>query len=189
MNNKQQLIYDTSNKYHAIIYLKFSCVIIFLLLSVNSLAEQSQTGFNITSPVSGVINKVYVTEGQSVKKGDLLLEYDTHLINSQLSEVQAKINFTRLNQAEAKKEFERAEELYDRTVLSELALQQEKISYRKAMAQYASIKNKLVHAQWDKKHSQLYASFSGTVMQVLSYPGQYVNNQYIAQTLFIIQPE
>ncbi len=190
MNIKQHLTSYMSNQHYPIINLRFAfALVVFLMMNVNALAEQSSPGFNITSPVSGIINKVFVSEGQMIKKGDLLLEYETSLIKSQLSEVQAKINLTRLNQSEAKKELARAEELYDRTVLSEQELQQAKISYRVAMAQYARAKNKLTHTEWYIKHSKLYAAFSGTVVQVLSYSGQYVNNQYTAQTLFIIKPE
>ena len=150
-------------------------------------AQEGQSGYKITSPVSGVIKTVNVKPGQMVKKGDLLLEYDDSLIASNLSEVKAKIQLAKLNKVEAKKEFERAEELYDRTVLSEQELQQANVLYSKALAQYAAAKNELVHAQWDMDHTKLYAAFSGQVSQIFSYPGQYVNNKFTAQTLLIIK--
>jgi multidrug efflux system membrane fusion protein len=158
------------------------------LFSMTSYAqENNSTVYKITSPLTGVIKTVHVKVGQVVKKGDLLLEYDAVLINSDLAAAQAKINMEKFNKSEAKKEFERAEELYDRTVLSEYDLQQAKLLYSKAIAQYEGAKNELVYAQWDEAHRKLYVSFSGKVTQVFSYPGQYVNNQFSAQILMLIQ--
>ncbi len=172
----------------------FLRVLVFLMftglqVSSNVLAQEIASGYQITSPVSGVIKQVYVQSGKTVKPGDLLLEYDMTLIASNLLEAEALIKLAKVDLAEAKKERERAEELYDRTVLSDHELQQAKVLYSKASAQYASAKNQLVHAQWDKKHSKLYAPFQGRVVKVLSYPGQYVNNKFTAQTLLILEKD
>ncbi|WP_198263789.1 efflux RND transporter periplasmic adaptor subunit [sulfur-oxidizing endosymbiont of Gigantopelta aegis] len=154
---------------------------------MSAYAQEQAMVYKITSPLTGVVKTVYVKAGQVVKKGDLLLEYDASLINSTLAAAQAKINMEAFNKSEAKKELGRAEELYDRTVLSEYDLQQAKLLYRKAVSQYASAKNELVYAQWDEAHRKLYATFSGTVTAVFSYPGQYVNNQFSAQSLLLIE--
>jgi multidrug resistance efflux pump len=172
---------------------RFSCFQLFLFLilllhgNINILAQENKLEIKITSPVSGVIKKVYVQTGQIIKHGDLLLEFDDTLILSNLSEAHAKMNLAIINRSEAKKELERAEELYERTVLSEHELQQSKISYSDSMAQYASAQNLMVHAQWEKKHSKLYAPFHSQILNVSSYAGQYVNNKLTAQTLFIIK--
>ena len=152
----------------------------------NASAQEKKSGFQITSPVSGVVKQVYAQVDKTIKQGDLLLEFDDSLIVSNLAEAKASMKLAKLNRAEAKKELERAEELYDRTVLSEHELQQAKVLYSKASAQYASADNQLIHAQWEKTHSKLYAPFHGRIIQVFSYPGQYVNNKLTAQTLMIM---
>lgn len=162
--------------------------IIFLMLATHVMASEN-SDYKITSPLSGVIKNVYVTSGKTIKKGDVLLEFDDTLINSNLFEAQSNLKLAKLNREEAKKEYERAEELYDRTVLSDHDLQQAKILFAKAEAQYASAKNQLVHAQWNIKHSKLYATFTGQVTRVFSYPGQYVNNQFAAQPLLLIKTD
>lgn len=167
-------------------YLSCMIVTLFLMLSINVIASD-KVEYKITSPISGVVKHVYVTAGKIVKKGDLLLEFDNTLIASNLSEAQANVKLAKLNRAEAKKELDRAEELYERTVLSEHDLQLAKVLYAKAEAQSSSAENKLVHAQWDVKHSKLYAAFNGQVSQIFSYSGQYVNNQFSAETLLIIK--
>jgi len=169
--------------------LSINALLIFFLymMSLNVSASEPDSGYEITSPISGVIQAVHVQAGKLVKKGDLLLEFDNSLINSNLSEAQALMNLAKINLSEAKKEHERAEELYDRTVLSEHDLQKAKIQYSQAGAKYASSKNKLIHAQWEVTHSKLYAPFPGKVIKVFSFPGQYVNNQLTAQKLMIIE--
>lgn len=170
-----------------LLLLKGLLILLFSLMSHSINAEESNSVYEITSPVSGVIGTIHVNAGKTVKKGDLLLEYDISLINSNLSEAKANMELAKIKLSEARKEYERAEELYERTVLSEHDLQMAKVEYSQAKAQHARGKNLLIHAQWEMTHSKLYAPFSGKVTRVLSYPGQYVNNQMIAQKLLMIK--
>ena len=163
---------------------KFSLFFITLLLCN---VVYAQDDFNITSPISGVVDKLFVQPGQSVKKGEILLQFDTLLIDSELSVAKAKMTACRQNLSETEKEYERAKELYDRTVLSEHDLQKAKIDYLKVKAQYSQVNNLLVQAQWNKDHSKLVAPFSGIVEKVFSYDGYYVNNEMSAQPLLILK--
>ncbi len=158
-----------------------------LMISCQALAENADIRYEITSPVSGVIKQVYVHEGKNVKQGELLLEFDDTLLLSDLAEARAQLKLAKDNLTEAKKELARARELYDRTVLSEHELQQAKISYSKAAASSAAADNHLAHAQWNLTHSKLHAPFDGLVTRLSSYPGQYVNNAFTAQTLMLMQ--
>ncbi|MEN8225772.1 MAG: hypothetical protein ABFS05_10480, partial [Bacteroidota bacterium] len=62
-----------------------------------------------------------------------------------------------------------------------------KVQYSQASAQYARAKNQLVHAKWQVTHSKVYAPFHGKVIKVLSYTGHYINNEFKAQPLLIIE--
>ncbi len=183
MNQQNQKIISKALKHK---YLAGLTAMALLMVSINVSASEN-ADFEITSPLSGVVKHIYVSTGKAVKKGDLLLEFDDALIISNLSEAQSMIRLAKLNREEAKKEFQRAEELYDRTVLSEHELQQAKVLYAKAQAQYAKAENQLIHAQWYIKHSKLYAGFTGKVSRIYSYPGQYVNNQFSVQPLLQIK--
>ena len=183
MNQQNQKIISKALKHK---YLAGLTAMALLMVSINVSASEN-ADFEITSPLSGVVKHIYVSTGKAVKKGDLLLEFDDALIISNLSEAQSMIRLAKLNREEAKKEFQRAEELYDRTVLSEHELQQAKVLYAKAQAQYAKADNQLIHAQWHIKHIKLYAGFTGKVSRIYSYPGQYVNNQFSVQPLLQIK--
>jgi len=186
MKKQQYLSNSLAKKCSAYWLISFSMAIA-VFYSISASAQENISGYQITSLVSGVIKQVYVQAGKTVKQGDLILEFDTTLIDSNLAEAKAMISLAKINFSEAKKERERAEELYERTVLSEHELQLARVLYTKASAQYAGAKNKLIHAQWEKTHSKLYAPFNARISKVSAYAGQYVNNQFIAQTLVVLE--
>ena len=169
------------------LYDKMARLFLYFVALILCNAVSAQDGFEITSPVSGVVEKIFVKPGQSVKKGEILLQFDTQLIDSELFVAKAKMTACKQNLSEAEKEYERANELYDRTVLSEHDLQKAKTDYLKVKAQYSQINNLLVQAQWNKDHSKLVAPFSGIVLKVFSYDGYYVNNEMKAQPLLILK--
>ncbi len=151
-------------------------------------SRQEANLYPVSSPISsGVIKKIYVKEGQSIKQGDLLFDFDDRLIKSNLEEAKANVNMVRLKLIEAKKEVARSEELYERTVLSDYELQQSKIQYSEAQASLAQAKNKLVHAQWDQDYSKVHAPFNAMVKTILCYSGCYVNNNFSAQTILFLE--
>lgn len=170
-------------------FLKLPFFIFFILLldTAKVLADETLTGYQITSPVSGLIKQVYAKKNKTVKRGELLLEFNNTLIDSNLSAAESQMKLAKINLAEAKKELDRANELYQRTVLSEHDLQLAKILYAETSARFASAKNQLIHAQWNREHSKLYAPFNGRIMKVFSYQGQYVNSKFTAQTLLILK--
>lgn len=63
------------------------------------------------------IRQVYVQEGQSVKKGDKLLSYDTTLTALDIERAQIDYERQQLQQENAKKELERLDLAYDRDAL------------------------------------------------------------------------
>ncbi len=164
-------------------------LLLLLTFSAGIVYSETQTNlFPISSAISsGVIKTIHVTEGQTVKKGDLLFEFDDRLINSNLEEAQANVRMASLKASEAKKEVERSVELYERTLLSDYDLQQSRVKYREAQAELAQAKNKLVHVQWDKDYSKVYAPFNARVKTLKCYTGCYVNNNFSTQTILFLE--
>jgi len=113
--------------------------------------------------------------------------FDETLINSKLMSAKSALKLAEINLLEAKKEFQRSQELYECTVLSEHDLQTSKIQHLKARSQHAKAENKLTHLLWDKRHHKVHAPYNAVIVKILSYPGQSINNKFAAQTLFIIQ--
>lgn len=162
-------------------------LVVLLSLSANIIAENKTAELPVTSVTSGIIKKIHVQTDQIVKKGDLLIEFDDTLINSQLSVAKAMQKLAKNNLSEAKAELQRSEELYDRTVLSDHDLQMSKINYLKALAEHSSADNELIHREWEQKEHKVYAPFNAKIIKILCYSGQYINNKFSAQSLLIIQ--
>lgn len=164
------------------------CLFLLINLIVCDIhAENSESEINITSAISGIVKTIHVKINQTIKQGELLLEFDETLINSNLLEANAMIKLTQINLLEAKKELERSKELFERTVLSEHDLQVSKVNYFKALSLHSEAENKLKHSLWDKKHHKLYAPYTATINKILTYTGQYINNKYAVQPIFVIQ--
>lgn len=163
----------------------FSLLVLFALSNVS--AREGQSQYQITSPVSGIVKKIYVKAGQIVKQDELLLEFDSTLIDSDIKEAKAQKTLAAVSLKEAKKELERAKELYERTVLSDHELQTADISYNENLVKYATANKQLIHAQWGKKHSSVRAPFDAKIIKIFAYQGQFINNKLQVQVLFLFE--
>jgi len=101
----------------------------------------------LSTPVSGVVVRVTVEPGQSVRKGTLLLSLDPTLFKAGLAEAQADSTRLGEEQADAKKELGRANELYARTVSSTTELDASKLRDAKAAAQVAAAQARVTKAR------------------------------------------
>lgn len=124
--------------------------------------------------VSGVVEKVNVQVGQTVKKGDVLLALNQEAFKAALEKAKAESDSAQLAMQEASKEWDRAQELYDRTVLSEHELATAKVSDAKGQAGYQLAQAKLAQAKINLQYSQVVAPFDGVVVQVNAARGQTV---------------
>lgn len=124
---------------------------------------------------SGVVAEVPVAQGQRVSKGELLLRLDQRGFKADLAAAQAAHRHAQALLAEAQREFDRAEELYDRTVLSEHERTVAIIGLREAQAVAEKARAGLVRAQLALEHSELHAPLDGLVETLSVVPGQVVN--------------
>ena len=124
--------------------------------------------------VSGVVMEVPVRAGQRVAEGDLLVGLDSRGFRAQVAGIRAEAARADALLAEAQREDERAEELFERTVLSEHERARATIALREAEAAAGRARADLVAARLDLERSQLQAPFSGRVLVVHAVPGQAV---------------
>lgn len=122
--------------------------------------------------VSGVVQQVHVDAGQKVSKGDILVSLDRRGFATQVSRRTAEHRHAQARLAEARREDERAIELYDRTVLSDFERNQALIALRAAQATAEQARAALVEARLDLERSEIRAPFDGVVLAVDVAPGQ-----------------
>lgn len=137
----------------------------------------------LSLPASGRVEKITVVPGAAVAAGEVILELDTRTARAQLADARAAQREAELRRAEAQREWDRAKELYDRTVLSERELQLAEIGFAAADARHQAARAAAVAAEVDLDYTRLSAPFDAWVLDLYVAPGQAVVNQVQAMPL------
>ncbi|MGD9000584.1 MAG: efflux RND transporter periplasmic adaptor subunit [Granulosicoccaceae bacterium] len=118
----------------------------------------------LSTPVSGVVDEVLISPGAQVKKGQVLLRLVPANFNTRVQKARAAEESTRYALAEAEREFERAQELYERTVLADHDLKLAEIAYKTAKAHHSAAQAELADARQALADSVIRAPFDGIVL-------------------------
>lgn len=111
--------------------------------------------------MAGTLIKVYVKEGQNVKKGQLLATIDDGGMSSQLEQLKTQA-------ALAKTTFERQKRLWEQRIGSE-------IQYLQAETNYQAVMNSVKQAESQLAKSNIRAPFSGIIDNVIQEQGTVVS--------------
>ena len=128
----------------------------------------------LSTPVSGVVAEVKVQPGQRVAKGGLLLRLDNRALRARLERARAALAPAERRYAEARRELERNQELYDQGLLAEHELETARIAHDEAKAARAAARAQEVEAAQALEYSALRAPFAAWVLRRLAEPGQTV---------------
>lgn len=126
----------------------------------------------LSVPVTSRVKLVAVHPGEAVEAGQLLLQLDTRIVQGQLAQARSAVKYHELQRAEAQREWDRAKELYDRTVLSERELQVAEIGFATADAEYQAARVSLVTAEVSLEDHSLKAPVAAWVLETLITTGQ-----------------
>jgi len=140
----------------------------------------------ISTPVSGVVEKVVVDAGDKVVKDDVLLHLEPGVFKAGVAAASADLRNRNEAYKEAKRELERMQELYERTMLSEHDLQLAKNALVRAKAEKDQASASLVKAKYDLKYSSVRAPFDAVVLERHAQPGQVISADIRPETLFIL---
>ncbi|TCV89101.1 efflux RND transporter periplasmic adaptor subunit [Sulfurirhabdus autotrophica] len=140
----------------------------------------------ISAPVSGVVQSVHVDAGDHVNKGQVLLALDSATYQSMVAESQAAM--TRLSEefAEAKRDRDRVQELYNRTVISTTELDQAKLRYAKAQSMLAEARARLNQNRKFLNDATVRAPYDAVVVARQVEPGMTVATGIQPQTLMVL---
>ncbi len=140
----------------------------------------------LTTPVSGVVAEVLVDTGDRVEQGQELLRLDPRSFRTHIKQARARVDKEEQVREEARREWERAQELYDRTVLSDHDLQLAEIAFVAADADYRAAEAELARAQLELEQSVIRAPVQGFVIRKDAEPGQTVVTRLQATPLLIV---
>lgn len=118
----------------------------------------------LSTPVSGVVAEVNAQPGMQVKKGDVLLKLGPADFKTRIRRARAAVTKTRHALAEAEREWERGQELYERTVTSDRELKLSEIAYQSAKADHSAASAELSMATKALADSMIKAPFDGIII-------------------------
>jgi multidrug efflux system membrane fusion protein len=167
-------------------------MIVCLLISGKLLAQDLDARIDwnsrveLSTLVSGMVGRINVRPGETVKRGQVLLELDQRGHKSRLAAAQSRMEATSQQHEEAKRELDRALELYDRTLLSDHERKQAEIAAALSGAAYREAQAKLVTIRLQREYSRITAPFDGIVASIHVQPGQAVINRHATVALITL---
>ncbi|WP_298220724.1 HlyD family efflux transporter periplasmic adaptor subunit [Halothiobacillus sp.] len=140
----------------------------------------------LSTPVSGVVTEIPVQPGQQVEKGTVLLRLDRKPLADRLAAAVAiRLGLVRAA-AEAKRDAERTQQLYDRTVASESERQEALIKQEQAVARLNEARAKADLRQWELGKTTLTAPYPARILSVDTAVGETVSSELNAPVLLRI---
>ena len=130
----------------------------FLELQGNVMTKQNVL---IYPEMNGTLYKVYVNEGESVKKGQLLATIDDGGMSSQLTQLKTQ-------EALAKTTYERQKRLWEQKIGSE-------IQFLQAQTNYEAIQSSVAQAESQLAKSNIRAPFTGIIDDIIQEQGTVVS--------------
>jgi len=120
---------------------------------------------DMSTPVSGMVAEVLVNAGDKVEKDAVLLRLQPDRFDAALRSANAVKKDAQYKLKEAEREWDRAQELYERTVLSDTDLQLAENLLVSAQAEFAKAKAQQINAKRDALESVVRAPFAAVVLQ------------------------
>jgi RND family efflux transporter MFP subunit len=140
----------------------------------------------LSTPVSGVVKAVNVEVGDLVKRNQVLLSLDSTTYRASVAENQAEISRFNAAAEEAKRDLDRAQELYQRTIVSTTDLDQAKLRRVKSLSMLAEAHARLRQNQKLLDDTSLRAPFDAVVILRQAEPGQSVASGLQPQMLLTL---
>lgn len=143
----------------------------------------------VGAQVSGEIEKLYVSVGQKVKKGDLIAEIDSTTQQNEVDTQKARLNSYQVQQASAEislkiaeRQYQRMQQLYKQNAASSEELENAEDTYELAKAKVAETDAALKEttialstAETNLGYTRITAPLDGTIVSVPVKQGQTVN--------------
>lgn len=126
----------------------------------------------VASRLTGYVRRLYVHEGQTVKKGQLLLAVDPTDVKGGIEQARAAVSKAEAALADAKANYERYKALYEQHAVPEQRFQQIEMAYKVAQGNYAAARSALSTARSQLTYADVRAPFDGTVVGKFIDAGQ-----------------
>lgn len=169
-----------------------SIVTLTLMNTASVIAEEYEATLvwskrvELSTPVNGLVQKVFAETGKIVAKGDVLVQLDPRAFKADLKYAKAKFKNTNEQSQEAKRELDRQTDMYDRTMLSDHELQVAKNNFTAAQSLYQQAQSSLTKAKLNLEFSAIRAPFNAIVISSSAVKGQVVASEITPPVLVIV---
>ena len=136
---------------------------------------KGQNDVTIMPQVSGQLMKIAVTEGQQVKKGQVLFVIDSRNAQLELEAAQANLQAALAQENSAKLEFESNKNLFDKKIVSSYMLSNSENAFKQAQASVAQAKAAVNRAKVNLGFCTITASVSGVIGEIPVRTGDQVS--------------
>lgn len=129
----------------------------------------------ITPDIAGKVARIYVSEGEKVKKGQLLAELDTESIRLQLKQAEAALALAKANYEDARRNLERMERLFKEKAVSDQQYEKVRLAFEAAQAQKDQAEAAVNLAKHSLEVSIMRAPFDGVIASKNLEEGDVIN--------------
>ena len=127
---------------------------------------KGQNDVTITPQVSGQLMRIAVSEGQLVKKGQVLFAIDSRNAQLELEAAQANLQAALASESSAKLEYESNKNLFDKKIVSSYMLSNSQNSYKQAQAAVAQARASVNRAKVNLGFCTITAPVSGVIGEI-----------------------
>lgn len=142
---------------------------------------------NLVLSSNGLIKKINVSVGDSVKKGELLLELDSEDLKASVLLAKKKIELSELNLKYAKKAYERFSKVKD--VVDEEKFDTYTSNYERSKIELSNAKANLVYKKALLEKTRLKAPFAGIIIKKTAEEGDGVSSAMMSTLLTLINKD
>ena len=142
--------------------------------------------YEVNFPLDGRVASVHVRAGDRISKGTKLVELDPEPIAIRISQYEAEVAANKPVLADAKRDYEHAQSLYEQTVLSDVELQRARHAYERASAELRASQARLRYAQWQMEQASMAAPWDAWVVERDVEPGQMLVAEQRSRALLVL---
>ena len=136
---------------------------------------KGQADVTITPQVSGQLMKIAVTEGQQVKKGQVLFVIDSRNAQLELEAAQANLQAAMAQENSAKLEYESNKNLFEKNIVSRYMLDNSENSYKQAQATVSQARASVNRARVNLSFCTITAPVTGLIGEIPVRTGDQVS--------------
>ena len=129
----------------------------------------------IKPQVSGQLMEVCITEGQQVRKGDVLFRIDSRDAELELESAEANLLAAQAQESSAKLEYESCQNLYSKGIVSKYMLESAENDYKQAQASVVQAQASANRARVNLSYCTITAPVDGIIGSIPVFAGDQVN--------------